>query len=442
MTLKKSRNLKMVFISINTLLLIFSMGALLYLLCRALGGVCYGFLMLISLFIIFLSNTTMQSKLLLTLIIFLIPFGGFAILIWAYLSHNKNCKSSIKVPLWVDYRAFLQKESTFYFDNGKSFFDDLIKEISCAKESVYIFSYIISIGKASQILMCKLFELIDRGMSLNIAVDYYGSGDILKDEGFLALKKRGANIIVKNKPFAFLLLKDNLRTHAKVFIVDKKICYLSSANIDDKSLYEDKNCAVKLVGQNYLNAFYPLWDKPLMAVKDGLTNLPLLAPNKANVEEIFINFINKSKKSVKIVTPYLSVSQNLFTEIKRCVLRGVKVTIIIPALNKSKLDKLSCHFGKKLNRYGVEVFLYDKQFLHSKFLILDDVFAIFGSANFDMRSGRYATESLLLSADNGLIAPLLKDFEHIKSQCAPIQNYKVKESRVVESLFNLFAPLI
>ena len=61
MTLKKSRNLKMVFISINTLLLIFSMGALLYLLCRALGGVCYGFLMLISLFIIFADSMISSS---------------------------------------------------------------------------------------------------------------------------------------------------------------------------------------------------------------------------------------------------------------------------------------------------------------------------------------------------------------------------------------------
>lgn len=375
-----------------------------------------------------------------------IPYAGIVINVLLMLKQKRrNASDPPKVRLWADKRQFIKegKEEVTYFSEGKEYFSDLISELQSAKEEVLIFSYIFTFGKASTLLFNELFPLLYKGVKVTIGVDYFGSGNILKSETVKTLKKAGLGVIIKNKPFLFLGIGDNRRTHAKTVIIDKKTVYLSSANIDDKSIFKDVNCSVKIKGNvsEIYNEYRSLFNAPLIAEKKTETCFPLLSEGDIKKDDLYVDFILKAESEIKIVTPYLSFDAELKKAIIRKLSRGVKITLIIPSpVFPSKADPVTEYYARTLQSLGVNVFYEDGEFLHSKMIIIDGYFAVIGSNNFDLRSG-YATETMLLTVDNGLIAPLLNNFDSLMRK-AKILQPKKRQGKFMGKVYSVIAPLI
>lgn len=380
------------------------------------------------------------------IVLILIPYGGIVINVFSALKRKeKRLQNSEKVRLWVDKRQFIKesKENFECFFTGEKYFADLISELKNAKQEVLIFSYIFTFGKASTILLNEIFSLLNRGVKVTIGVDYFGSGDVRKNETVQSLKKEGLKVIVKNKPFLFLLANDNRRVHAKTVIIDKKIVYLSSSNIDDKSIFEDINYSVKIKGEvsEIYNEYAWLFNLPKVFEKKTDSFFPLLSKGNIQNDGLYVDFILKAQRDIKIVTPYLSFNGELEKAIKRRLLSGVKMTVILPSPRyPSKIDPVSEYYSRVLCSLGVKVLYESGNFLHSKMIIIDDFFAVLGSNNFDMRSG-YATETMLLTIDNGLIAPLLRNFNYLKDNAYPI-NEKTRTGKFLGKLYSVIAPLV
>jgi cardiolipin synthase len=87
--------------------------------------------------------------------------------------------------------------------------------------------------------------------------------------------------------------------------------------------------------------------------------------------------------------------------------RGVKVTLIVPKLNDSKLVAWSSksYYADLLNS-GVLIAEFHGGLLHTKSLMVDRKAAIFGSVNFDQRSLRLNFEISLIVYDNEFCATL------------------------------------
>ncbi len=448
MSLKMRRNLRLALCLTTTLIFLLMASYLLYLAHLYSKTKVYGYLALVffSVVCIFFSSLTFQSKLLFILAVVFLPYFGIVTSLYLWLGKSKNCNGDKKVRLWADKQHFLQEGNgnVTYFSESLPLWQDLLKSVSEAKTEVLIFAYIFKIGESSAKLIDILYDLLNRGVVVKIAVDFYGSGDILKEEQIKSLKCAGADITVKNKPLFLLFPSDNRRTHAKVYMIDRKVCYVASLNVDDDGIKKDKNNGVKVVGEGeFFNAFCPLWNIKGDECKNSKTLKPYLAPDKANVEELFISLISNAQKSAKIMTPYLSFGGDLKRAIMRAVNRGVKFTVIIPSSSPpSRLDKISKHFSQKLADMGVNVYHYEGEFLHAKALLIDDAVLLTGSCNFDIRSGRYAMESILLSVDNVLIAPLSKDFDKTLAKSKKIIPDKKMKSVIIDRLIELFAPLI
>ncbi len=450
MTLKQKRNFRLGFCLVMTVIFVSMVGYLLYrfhLFTRT-GIYGYAATVLFTVLCVFFSTLTFQSKLLFIIAVVFLPYFGIAACLYLWLGKT-GCRQedSKKVRLWVDKQPVLKngKEEITYFSESADLWENLLKTLSEAKKEVLIFTYIFKIGESSSKLISILYDLLKRGVTVKLSTDYYGSGDILKEEQIKSLKKAGADITVKNKPTFLLLPSDNRRTHAKVFLVDRKILFTGSLNVDDDGIKKDKNCGVKIEGaEGFFPVFCPLWNmKGNESPMETQTLKPYLAPNKANVEELFISMISNARKSIKIMTPYLSFGGDVNRAISRAINRGVKITVIIPSENPpSRLDKITKHFAQKLSDMGAFVYHYDGGFLHSKVLLSDDALSLTGSCNFDIRSGRYATESILLSADNGLIAPLLKDFDKTLAASAKLIPDRKKKNIIIDRLISLFAPMI
>jgi cardiolipin synthase len=60
---------------------------------------------------------------------------------------------------------------------------------------------------------------------------------------------------------------------------------------------------------------------------------------------------------------------------------------LVPGVSDSKLVNAAARsYYTELLKYGVEIFLYNKGFIHGKTMVVDDDLAIIGSANMDYRS--------------------------------------------------------
>lgn len=460
------RNLRLFFCMFFTILTVSFFGFLIYLLNKISRTGVYGYAVVIFLSAVSVLLLKNDCKVKLWLIFSLLCFAYFGVGICLYLLIFKGGKSKgnfQKVGLYARKSLILKKEvtSAVYFSDCKNLWDSLFFDIENASKEVYFFSYIFNFGEYGAKLISLFYDLLNKGVSVKIGVDYFGSGDIRGNEQIKSLKKRGAEITVKNIPKFLILPKDNRRVHAKICIVDGKTIYLTSANLDDISIGKDKNCGVKLSGrlENAVDVFGRLWNikekdcRTENSINDNLLKKSILdEPNlftltlscgSGGVKEIIVAMLFKAQKSVKIVTPYFSLDETVFNAITIAVKRGVKITVAIPGTLKSKkCDKVTLYYAKKASLKGVKVVSYQEEFLHAKMIVCDDCIAVCGSCNFDTRSFDFATEGFLISTDNGLIAAFLKDFNGILVKSKEIDFDKENNNKIVDGILSLLSPLV
>jgi cardiolipin synthase len=94
---------------------------------------------------------------------------------------------------------------------------------------------------------------------------------------------------------------------------------------------------------------------------------------------------------------------------------------------------------------GIKIFLYDKGFNHSKYILVDNVFASVGSANVDMRSFDLNFEVAALIYNESFAARLLTVFCNDKADSTrvdPVDWSKRKRiAKYKESLSRILGPL-
>lgn len=104
---------------------------------------------------------------------------------------------------------------------------------------------------------------------------------------------------------------------------------------------------------------------------------------------VIIGALNAARRSVLIVTPYFLPDTGIISGLNAAAMRGVEVDILLP--ERSNLPYVHwATFGQlwQVLERGCHVRLTSGQFDHSKVMIVDDAWALFGSANWDARSLR------------------------------------------------------
>ncbi len=97
--------------------------------------------------------------------------------------------------------------------------------------------------------------------------------------------------------------------------------------------------------------------------------------------------INLATEEILITTPYFIPGESLMDALIVSALGGVKIKLLVPGISDSKLVDAAArsYYGYLLDA-GVEIFLYQKGFIHAKTLVADRKIAIVGTANMDYRS--------------------------------------------------------
>jgi cardiolipin synthase len=96
-----------------------------------------------------------------------------------------------------------------------------------------------------------------------------------------------------------------------------------------------------------------------------------------------------ARSSVHVVTPYFLPDASLIAALNVTVLRGVQVDVVLPAQNDLALVKwASTALLRQVLERGCRVWLSPPPFDHTKLMLVDGLWTLLGSANWDPRSLR------------------------------------------------------
>jgi cardiolipin synthase len=142
------------------------------------------------------------------------------------------------------------------------------------------------------------------------------------------------------------------------------------------------------------------------------------------------------------MTPYLIPDRSLIAAINTAALRGVEVEILLPERNNLPyVGWASRAYHWELLQYGTRIYYQSPPFVHSKFLLIDDQYALIGSANLDPRSLRLNFEFNVEVYDRSLTALLAEHFDRAREAAIPATLASVDARPLPVKLRDAFAKL-
>jgi cardiolipin synthase len=205
----------------------------------------------------------------------------------------------------------------------------------------------------------------------------------------------------------------NLRNHRKLLIVDGKLAFTGGMNIRHGNVLADqpkspvRDLQFRVEGPvvtQLQESFVNDWAFCTREILKGSEWLPELSEGGEVIARVITDgpdgdfekarwtllaALAEAQTSVHIVTPYFLPDPALVSALNLAALRGVRVDIILPAQNNLPFVHWASRamWWQVLER-GCHLWLTPPPFDHSKLMIVDGHWVLFGSANWDARSLR------------------------------------------------------
>jgi cardiolipin synthase len=204
-----------------------------------------------------------------------------------------------------------------------------------------------------------------------------------------------------------------LRNHRKIVVIDERVAYTGSQNLVDPRFFKQEagagewvDAMVRITGPvaAVLSGVFELdWSietghgfEPPLPINPklpvSLGSVVQVVPSGSDlrpeaIHQLLLTAIYGARRQLIMTTPYFVPDESILTALTSAALRGVDVTLIVPAHNDSILIRYaSGAFFDDLMAAGVHIALFNGGLLHTKSLTIDGEISIFGSVNLDMRS--------------------------------------------------------
>ena len=203
----------------------------------------------------------------------------------------------------------------------------------------------------------------------------------------------------------------NYRNHRKIVVIDGHIGYTGGINIGDEYMGKDKKfgywrdthiriegTSVYMLQMTFLIDWYYNTKEVLLNTNYfprlnnfGNSMIQVVASGPDSdweaIHYAYFSAICQAKKSIYIETPYFIPDESILKALKSAALSGVDVRIIFPKIADHKIVNIASYsYFDDILKSGGRVYLYEKGFIHSKVIIIDDKITSTGSANMDLRS--------------------------------------------------------
>jgi cardiolipin synthase len=387
-------------------------------------------------------------------------------------SSDIQAKSHLMRLLLKNNRSVLTLDNTVkLLKNGNEAFPAMKEAIAGAKNYINIEFYRIEPDVLGTEFMDLLKQKSSEGVKIRVIYDDVGSWNIGKS--YLKDVRASGISIYPFMPVRFpsFSSKINYRNHRKILVVDGTTGFVGGLNIADKYLHglpdlghwkdthlELRGESVEALDSVFLSDWNFVSGNPLLGVesvinhpKTGnrcLVQVASSGPDTdwATIMQVYFSAIATAKTSIYLTSPYFSPDESLLTALKTAALSGVDVRMIFPKISDSIIANWNTRsYISELIEAGVRIYLYTDGFIHSKYLLVDSVFASVGSPNVDIRSFDLDFEVTALIYDWKFASELSTLFFEDLKGCREIKakdwENRSRKDRSRESLARIFGPL-
>ncbi|MCW3117258.1 MAG: cls [Chitinophagaceae bacterium] len=297
--------------------------------------------------------------------------------------------------------------------NGEQKFPELMNAIREAKHHIHLEYYIYEYDSIGTQLVELLIKKAIEGVKVRFIYDDFGSPSIKKKT-----EKRMRDAGVEIHPFykvLFYILANriNYRNHRKIVVIDGHTAFTGGINVSDKYVngsssklfWRDTHIRIDGPAVYYLQyLFIADWNfccsNKLIPDASYFADTPVGGPNtfvqiaasgpdsfKPSVLYSILQTIYLAQKEILITTPYFIPGDSILDALCIAALSGLVVKLLVPGICDSKLvNAASKSYYRKLLESGVEIYIYQKGFVHAKTMVTDGKLSVVGTANMDYRS--------------------------------------------------------
>ena len=322
--------------------------------------------------------------------------------------------------------------------NGEVFYEAELAAIRAARKSVHIVAFIFHPGEIGDRFLVALTERAQAGAMVRVLVDAIGSFPT-PDRYFATLRAAGG-IVAWYQPIRWYTLKRfNNRTHREIIVVDAETGFVGGAGIashwfaGNRRQRPWRDTMLRVTGgivsglqtafaENWLEAtgeilmdpeLFPAIQSPAEGTA-GFVAIGTPSPARSSPARVlFQALLAAARETIDVNSPYFLPDRSARRELIAAVARGVRVRVITPGrFNNHPVARLASRrrYGELLEA-GVEIHEFQPGMIHAKIFVMDGLWSVVGSTNFDSRSFDLNDEVNLAIMDRALAARLHIDFE-------------------------------
>lgn len=378
----------------------------------------------------------------------------------------------IKMHLISSESFFTQDNSVEIYYEGEEKFKALIQSLENAKDHIHMQYYIFKSDNLGKRVIDVLCRKAKEGIEVKLLLDGMG-GRRFSKKHINNLKEAGAEVGVFFPPFVPLLsLRINYRNHRKICVIDGKEAFVGGLNIGDEYIglskrfgyWRDTHLKIKGSAISSLEWRFLLdWRfatgseitrcQTYLADEDysGSTGIQIVSSGPdskwPSIKDGYLKMISNAKEKVFIETPYFIPDDSIFEALRLAGLSGLDVRVMIPCKpDHPFVYWASMSYIGELLQAGVRFYTYEKGFLHSKVVLMDDFVSSVGTANLDIRSFKLNFEVNAFLYDEKINLNLTDKFLNDLQYCKEItlEEYSNRSGivKIKESFSRLLSPIL
>jgi cardiolipin synthase len=330
--------------------------------------------------------------------------------------------------------------------NGDEVFPAMLEAIRAARSTVDLLAFQLGTGDIVSEFADALCERARAGARVRVLVDAIGSRWLARDQ-VAAMRDAGVDVEYFRPVNNLRFWEHDNRTHRKVLVVDGEVGFAGgvntskewTGNAEDPDHWRDTHLRIQGPAVDGLvAAFSTDWadaNRPICELdaefppeqeKVGDSVVQVLRGSDgggwSDVANVLAALLTLATRRVRITSAYFAPDETFVNLLVDAGQRGVDVEVLLPGTNADqRFVQLAAEAQfEKLLDAGVRVWSYQPTMIHAKIVLVDDLVACVGSANFDRRSMKLNHEVEVVVLDPDVVRVLDRHFDEDIAQAVPI----------------------
>ena len=380
---------------------------------------------------------------------------------------------------------FLRASTARLLVNASEAFPQMLAAIDAAAAQVSLETYTLRDDRAGQAFQQALIRAAGRGVHVRLLFDWIGSFSLSR-----TFVQQLLDAEVDVAAFHPLLVPRpvwalNKRDHRKILVVDDAVGFTGGLNLGEeyypvsaggqgwrdthlglegpavaralRDLFEEawrqatpygatcsRRTRFKYTLQRRWTSLWRRKDRlpPTAVVSQGVPVSLIgnqLLRQRWRIHRAYLRAIRRATRYVLIENAYFIPNRSFRQALLAAARRGVFVAVVVSAASDVPItDYASRRLYDELLRGGVHLFAWPHSVMHAKTAVIDDVWSIVGSYNFDHRSLLHQLECVAVIADPGFAVGLRRQTLDDLARCQEISlaahRQRPRWQRLLESL--------